>query len=577
MLGFLRRLFGRALPARPDTAARRTEATLLFLAEASTLLAELRDVPATLEKVAGLAVPHFADWCVVDLLEPAGTLRCVAVAHVDPAKVELARELRRRFPPDPANPQGVWHVLRTGRAELVEEISDARLAASITDPDRLRLLRELGLRSYVGVPLTVRGKVLGVLTFVTAESGRRYGPADLRLADDLAHRAAVAVENARLYGDLQEADRRKDEFLAMLAHELRNPLAPIRNALHIMRMPGANSEVVEKARQVTERQVQLLVRLVDDLLDVSRIMRGRIEPRKEPIELAAVIARAVETAQPILDAQGQELILQFPREPLPLEADPVRLAQVLGNLLNNAAKFSQRVGRVWLTAGREGDLAVVRVRDEGVGISAELLPRVFDLFMQADKSLERTRGGLGIGLTVVKRLVELHGGSVAAHSAGPGQGSEFVVRLPLAAKPVAARASSPAREPSGQAAIHRVLVVDDNVDAAESVAALLQLWGHEVRLAHTGPEAVQAAEAYRPEVVFLDIGLPGLNGYDVARRLRQRLELRGMVLAAVTGYGQENDRRRSQEAGFDYHLTKPVAPADLQRVLTRAVVRPGPD
>ncbi|MBV9126247.1 MAG: PAS domain S-box protein, partial [Planctomycetes bacterium] len=301
--------------ARDITARKRNEIALRFLAEASSLLAELLDVSSTLHRVAGLAVPRFADWCAVDLLEPDGTLKRVAVAHADPTRVELAHQLQHRFPPDPNSPLGVWNVLRTGTPELLADIPDSLLAETIQDPERLRLVRELGLKSYLAVPLTLRGKAFGVLTFIAAESGRRFGSDDLRVAENLAHRAAIAIDNARLYSELKEAGRRKDEWIAMLAHELRNPLAPIRNALHVMKMPGAGAEAIEQARQMTERQVQHMVRLVDDLLDVSRIMRGKIELRKEPVELASVITRGVETAQPMIDAQGQELILSVPPEP----------------------------------------------------------------------------------------------------------------------------------------------------------------------------------------------------------------------------------------------------------------------
>jgi PAS domain S-box-containing protein len=577
------RIIGASKIARDVTAAKQQEASLRFLAEASRLLAELLDVPSTLQRVAGLAVPHFADWCAVDMLEPDGSLQRLAVAHMDPARVELARALHRRCPPDPKAPLGVWNILRTGRSEILPKIPDSLLTEMVRDEGLLRTLRELGLRSYIGVPLTVRGRTLGVLTFVTSDSGRRYGPAELRLAEDLAHRAAVAVENARLYSDLKEADRRKDEFLAMLAHELRNPLAPIRNALHIMKMPGADAAAIEKAREMTERQVQQMVRLVDDLLDVSRIMRGRIDLRKEPVELAAVIARAAEAAQPMLDAQGQELILSVPPEPVWLDADPARLAQVIGNLLHNAAKFSERAGRVWLSASvatgeaapaaeagsapPPGPVVTIRVRDEGAGIAPDLLAHVFDLFVQGDKSLERSQGGLGIGLTVVRRLVEMHGGTVTAASEGLGKGCEFVVRLPVLAEAPRPEPAAPPGQLPAKVTARRVLVVDDNVDAAESVAMVLRLWGHDVRVAHNGPEALRAADEYLPEVVVLDIGLPGMSGYEVAQQLRQEPRFRGLVLAALTGYGQDSDRRRSAEAGFDHHLTKPVTPEALQQVL----------
>ncbi len=562
------KVVGASKIARDVTAARRHEAGLRFLAEASKVLGEQLDVSGTLQKVAALAVPQFADWCAVDLLGEDGSLRRVAVAHADPAKVELARELHRRYPPDPGARVGAWNVLRTRRPELLPDIPDSLLQETVKDPELLRVVRDLGLRSYLGVPLVVRDEVLGVFTFVLAESGRRYGPDDLRLAEDLAYRVAIALENARLYGELKEADRRKDEFLAMLSHELRNPLAPIRNALHLMKLPGANSEAVEHARQMTERQVAHMVRLVDDLLDVSRIMQGKVELRKEPAELAGVIASAVETAQPVIDAAGQQLLVSVPDEPLRLEADPVRLAQAIGNLLHNAAKFSQRAGRIWLTAGREGGEAVVRVRDEGAGIHPDLLPSIFDLFVQGDRSLERSQGGLGIGLTLVRKLIEQHGGTVTAHSAGPGKGSEFVVRLP-GLLPASVPAPAAGAAPPAHAAPRRVLVVDDNVDAAESTAMLLRMWGHEVRLAHNGPEALRAAEPFRPEVVLLDIGLPGMSGYEVARRLREQPGSRDAVLIAVTGYGHEDDRRTSAGAGIDYHLTKPVDPEVLEPLLAQ--------
>lgn len=563
--------------ARDITASKRQESGLRFLAGASKLLAELLDVSSTLQRVAGLAVPQFADWCAVDLLNPDGSLQRVAVAHVDPAKVQLAHTLHRRYPADPAAPLGMLNILRTGKSELLSEIPDSLLKDAAADDELLGILRELGLRSYIGVPLAVRGKMLGVITFVAAESGRQYGAADLKLAEDLAQRAAIAIENAQLYSELREGDRRKDEFLAMLAHELRNPLAPIRSALQVMKTAGANAETVEQAREVTERQVQHLVRLVDDLLDVSRIMRGRIELRKQPVELAAVIARAIETAQPMLDSQHQQLVLTVPSDPLWVEADPTRLAQVVSNLVHNAAKFSEPSSHIALSAERNGTDVVLRVRDEGAGIRGDLLPHIFDLFVQGDRSLERSQGGLGIGLTVVRELIESHGGTITVHSEGPGKGSEFVVRLP-ALREAPRQMPSDSDEgdrPAPVSASRRILVVDDNVDAAESIAVLLGLWGYEVQLAHNGPEALRAAEKYQPEVIVLDIGLPEMSGYEVAQRLQQDPYSKKAVLVAVTGYGQEDDRRRSRAAGFDYHLTKPVDPSALQQLL--ASLSPGPN
>ena len=554
------------------TDRRKGELASRFLARASATLAALVDYESTLEKVAQLAVPAFADWCAVDMVDATGVLQRVAVAHVDPDKIEFVRELGRRYPPDPHAVQGVHNVLRTGRSELLESIPEALIVKAARDEEHLRLIRALGLQSYLCVPLASRGKVLGVLTFATAESERRFTPDDLALAEDLAHRAAVAIENARLYSEAREADRRKDHFLAMLAHELRNPLAPIQNALGILRTGAADTETLGFVREIMERQVQHLVRLVDDLLDVSRIMRGKVELRKERVELAAVIQRAVEAARPPIDSHRHQLTVALAPEPVWLEADPVRLAQVLGNLLNNSAKYTPDNGHIWLSGRCEGGEVVVRVRDTGVGIAADTLPRVFDLFMQADSSLGRSQGGLGIGLTLVRNLVEMHGGGVQAFSQGPGLGSEFVVRLPLPVEGKAAQSAdgegntplSPPPQP------WHILLVDDNVDAVNSLALMLRLQGYDVRVAHDGTEALEAVRTFTPDVGVLDLGMPGMDGYELARRLRLQPGLAGILLVALTGWGQEEYRRRSREAGFDHHLVKPADPKVLRELLARS-------
>ena len=355
---------------------------------------------------------------------------------------------------------------------------------------------------------------------------------------------------------LRVADRRKDEFLATLAHELRNPLAPIRNSLHMLRLAGSSDPAVERVRETMERQVNHMVRLVDDLLEVSRITRGKIELRKERVELAAVIRSAVETSQPLIDSARPQLALSIPSEPLTLEADPVRLAQVFANLLNNAAKYTDGAGQIWLTARRDGRAVAVSVRDTGIGIPADMLPRVFEMFTQMDGSRRRSQGGLGIGLTLVQSLVELHGGTVTAASDGPGKGSEFVVRLPLAES-----AADDTARPQSSARLRlplRVLVVDDNHDAADSLGMLLKCFGAEVHIVYDGPAALQAMAVYRPVAAFLDIGMAGMDGNEVARRIRQQPEFRDVMLVAVTGWGQAEDRRRTRAAGFDYHLVKPT-------------------
>ena len=366
---------------------------------------------------------------------------------------------------------------------------------------------------------------------------------------------------------LKEADRRKNEFLAMLAHELRNPLAPIRNAVQVLRLTGGNSEAVQSATEMMERQIGQMVRLVDDLLDVSRITRGKIELRRERIELASAVNHAVEAFRPNCERMDHELTVTLPPQPVYLNADPIRLAQIVGNLLNNACKFTDKGGRISLTVEREGEQAVIRVRDTGIGIAADQLPRIFDMFTQLDVSLERSVSGLGIGLMLVKTLVELHDGTVEVHCAGIGQGTEFVVRLPIMAATHQPSPPEPAVSEPTPATGRRILVVDDNWDSATSLVMLLELSGNEMHTAHDGLEAVEAAATFRPHVVLLDIGLPKLNGYEAARQIREQPWGKDMVLVALTGWGQEEARQKSRDAGFNGHLTKPVDFLSLEKLL----------
>jgi len=377
--------------------------------------------------------------------------------------------------------------------------------------------------------------------------------------------------------ELVAADRMKNELLALLAHELRNPLAPLRNAVQLLEMPEIDRSTLDQARDMMSRQIKNMARLVEDLLDVSRITQGKTRLRKEPVELVALLQRAVDLVRHHLKARDQELSLSLPDEPIPFEGDPTRLEQVFGNLLDNASKFTPQGGHIRLTAeiashdgkpNGEPSQVVMRVRDDGIGIAPEMLPRVFDLFVQAQSSLDRSQGGLGIGLTLVRTLVELHGGTIEAHSDGLGRGSEIVVRLPFEPQiqSAAAEAVGAAHSTDGNSP-RRILVVDDNVDTAQSMALLLRLKGHRVEVAHDGPAALETARSFEPEIVLLDIGLPGLDGYEVARRLREEARLSHALLVALTGYGQEEDRRRARYAGFDYHFTKPVDPTVLYRLI----------
>jgi PAS domain S-box-containing protein len=550
------------------TARKLAEQALRFLADASTALSALGDPKVTLGEVARQAVGFFADACLVDLVSENGPIERIVSVHSDPAKEALLERIQERFPLSWEDPSGSVRVLGSGRSRIIPDVSLAQMRRLARDPEHLKMIRELNPRSVICVPMVTRERVVGALSFGITESSRRFSAAEVAMAEDLARRAATALENARLYGEAREADRRQDEFLAMLSHELRNPLAPIRNALQLLGLRRGDPEVLDRAHAMMERQVDQLVRLVDDLLDVSRITQGKIRLQKERLELAPVVAHAVESCQSLIEARGHRIRVSLPEAPIVLDADPARLEQVLTNLLNNAAKYTEEGGSIELVAQVEAESVVLRIRDTGIGIAPEILPRVFDLFAQATPTLARSQGGLGIGLTLVRRLVEMHGGRVEAHSEGVGRGSEFVVFLPLgtespvveAAVPSAA-GSAPGRRP------RRVLVVDDNADSAESLILLTGMWGHETRLAHDGPGAVALASEFKPEIVLLDIGLPGMTGYDVARHLRAIPGLEGAFLVAMTGYGQEEDRRRSTAAGIDLHLVKPVDPAMLRKLL----------
>jgi PAS domain S-box-containing protein len=897
-------------------ALRQAEETARFLAEASRMLGSSLDYETTLANVARLAVPRYADWCTVDMAAGEGTLRLVALIHADPIKAELAHELRRRYPPEPNAPHGLLGVLRNGESVLRTRITPADRERAARDPEHLELLHRMDTRSLMRVPLQARGQTLGVLSFGSAQPDRHYGPDDLALAEDLARRAAMAIDNARLYQEAREeiqerrraaeglrsvasrarcilwyadveargdeglhwdlnlfdeeaarnlcpveippglsyvqawyesrlpedkarmdafgerevragrsysqafrcrlqdgricwlaedvrievrapghwnavgvcmditerkqaeeamresearfryifdcnmigigrwdgggsisdandallailgytredlqagtigwenltpaeyrpleeraveesrrtgwctpyekeyvrkdgsripvlvggafmdrdgekgvffaldltehrrlqeelqrraealaaADRRKDEFLAMLAHELRNPLAAIRNAVQVLQQMSPAEPRLTRAWEIIDRQVRHQARLLDDLLDVSRITQGRIELRREPLDLTRLVRDIAEDYRGLLEAAGLTLALALPEAPVWVEGDPTRLAQVVGNLLQNSAKFTDRGGHVSvklaveertsppsplpgeltsppnplpeagrgsqgpvpapahdagplearhpspLRGGAGGEVnkpggaggevnprsvAMLTVRDTGIGIELGVLPHVFEPFAQADRSLDRTRGGLGLGLALVKGLTELHGGDVRVESEGVGRGTTFTLFLPTAPAPSPSSAlAPPPRAPS--AGPIRILVVEDNRDAAETLRDLLELSGCRVAVAYSGPEAVAAAGPFRPEVVLCDLGLPGMDGYQVAAVLRQDPALSKTRLIAISGYGQQEDQRRSREAGFDLHLTKPVEFAELQRLLE---VRPEP-
>ena len=446
-------------------------------------------------------------------------------------------------------------------------------AVHLSDTDRL-MGYSRGAVDYVSVPIVP--ELLRAKVSVFSELYRRRREAEeltreleRRVAERTAELEDAVSRQLELAEQLRQMDRRKDEFLALLAHELRNPLAPLRNAVSILRLTESSDQEVLWCRGVIERQAAQLTRLVDDLLDVSRITLGKIKLRLQQLDLAGVIARAVETSRPLIDAHRHELLVTLPETPIRVEGDRARLTQVIANLLNNAAKYQNENGMISLTVERHSGFAEIRVRDRGIGIAPEMLTQVFELFAQGERTPDRAQGGLGIGLSLVKTVVELHGGRVSAFSDGPGRGSEFIVRLPCLLRELDGyRPGEDAEEELPECPPLRVLVVDDNRDAAESISKLLRHGGHEVTLAHDGEHALHLAAAERPSVVLLDIGLPGMDGYELCKRLRAT-GLPSALIVAMTGYGLERDRKRSQEAGFDTHLVKPVPPVELFRLMAQ--------
>ena len=545
------------------TDRKKAEENLRFFSETGTVLTALVDLEITMQKIARLAVPFFADWCVVDIVSSRGKIERVAFAHREAAQEPVLKELLDR------SPSG-WHpaalearVLRFGRPEFASHVPDDFIETLGCDSEVRRLLERLHPVSYAIVPLLVREQAIGTLSFVSSDAGRRYSSADLELATELARRAAVAIDNARLYRELTDAQRQKDDFLAMLAHELRNPLAAILYANEILK---ATDETDNPAAEVIDRQLGNLTHLIDDLLDVSRITQDKIQLKKESIDGATVAQRAIATAEPLIKSRGHELAVDISSSPMPLVVDPVRAEQVLVNLLTNAAKYTREGGTITVRAYPEGDHVVFKVKDTGIGIPPEMLPRVFELFTQVEQSLDRSQGGLGIGLTVVRKLVGMHDGRVSVKSEGVGCGSEFTVGLPLSREAVLDVSIAPEAASGGGS--QKILVVDDNVDTAKSILELLRRKGFAAAVAHDGHAALEMARSFGPDVVLLDLGLPGIDGYRVAKILRSEARFAKVRFIALSGYGQPEDRNRSREAGFNHHLVKPVAFKALLSILS---------
>jgi signal transduction histidine kinase/DNA-binding response OmpR family regulator len=530
-----------------------------LLAEASRLLSRSLDFDATLTSLYRTVVPALADGCQLVLYD---ANRDIWFAHVpaDDAAIDatVSSSHSRVEQVDPRLAEAVRDAVESGHAQSI-------------DPDSIRNAPDLGPRkkwsSAVVVPLIARDVPLGAIVCCAAR--RQFEPADLALVENLAGRAATALDNAQLFQTIRDGERRKDEFLAMLGHELRNPLAAITNAGELTKLLDPDEATFDEALEIIRQQAALMKRLVDDLLDVSRITSGRVQLQKSLVDAGEIITRVAESNDILFSSRNHKLHLNTPPEGTVLEADPYRLEQILSNLLVNAAKYTDPGGEIWFSVRREGADVVFRVRDSGIGIGPDLLPNVFDLFAQANRSLHRAEGGLGIGLTIVRGLAELHGGRVSVSSEGFGHGAEFTVSLPAEAdvpKPVA---PLPPIKSDSACQPRRVLVVEDQPALSRVTVALLEKLGHEVRAAADGPEALLAVREYNPEIVLLDIGLPGMDGYEVARCLRSEMGDDAPLLVAMTGYSQHEVNRHSRKAEFDHHLVKPADMGVLRELLTQ--------
>ncbi len=566
--------------------ARRRLAIMADAAEAFS--APDMSLKGVLEAIARRTSEATGDGCVLRLLSDDGVWLDVRAAWAPPGAAESPSAQAGRIP---AAEGLAGHALRSLETLSIPAVDPASLAEA-SDEERRAWLGEARVHSLILAPLHVAGRALGTLSVARTRPHEPHEQEDRLLVEGLSGRAASVIQKARLYDEIRRngrlleetlareqaarkeaetANRSKDEFLAMLGHELRNPLSPMLTALELMKLRGG--EAHQRERTIVERQVQHLVRLVDDLLDVSRITRGKVALKRRPVELHEVVASALEMASPLLESRRHRLVTSVPRAGLLVEADPHRLAQVFANLLMNSAKYTEPGGTVEVRGDREASQVVLRVRDSGMGIAPDLLPRVFDLFVQAHSALDRSQGGLGLGLTIVRTLVQMHGGVVRVASAGQGKGSEFTVELPaLDASALVPRPPPPTTAPRGSLAVaQRVLGVDDNVDAAEALGEALSALGYSTATAFDGPGALDAAAKEPPQVAFLDIGLPVMDGYELARRLRELLGP-SVKLVALTGYGQDHDRARSLDAGFDEHLVKPVELARIEALLHRVAL-----
>jgi PAS domain S-box-containing protein len=584
---------------------KKAEESQRFLAEASAILNRSLDYETRLSELAELAVPHIADWCAVDMLDEDGLPHLLSVAHVDTARAETARELRRRYPLEPGAAYGVPNVLRTGEPEVHSEITDSSLAAYAADSEQLQLIRHLGARSGMIVPLVARGRTLGAITFMIADSERRYSASDLVLAHELAHRAALAIDNARLYGEAQAANRLRDEFLATVSHELRTPLNAILGWAQLLREGKLDEDGSGHAFEIIERNAKIQASLIEDILDVSRIITGKLRLDAEAVELVPLTEAAIDVVRPAAQAREIQLAVSLDPRAGSIRGDVNRLQQVVWNLLSNAIKFTPEGGRVMIKLQRVDNNASIVVSDTGIGIKPEFLPHVFDRFRQADSAFTRKHSGLGLGLAIVRHIVEMHGGTVRAESEGEGRGATFIVSLPLGQPRISESGlliagpwnetridtarlsdqhttSNNSGDQQSEIAMlegARVLVVDDENDARELIEAVLSRRGARVIAVATASEALGTLlecgpEAW-PDVIVSDIGMPNIDGLEFMRKVRAMESNRSARAHAIalTGYAGDDDRAGALAAGYDVHIAKPFDPAGLANAVATATRR----
>ena len=557
-----------------------------FLSEVASVLAGSLEYERTLKLIARLAVPYAADWCAVDICREGGVIERLAVAHVDPSKARLAEELRARYEDAEAR-YSVPYVVSHGTPALVPQITDEMVVASAKgDEERIALIRSLGLSSFMCVPLVAHGRTVGALTFATGESQRHYTEQDLAFANDIAHRAALAVENARAYEEAQRASRLKDEFLATLSHELRTPLNAILGYSRMLRARLIQPDRQDKAIDTVERNASALTQIVEDVLDVSRIISGKVRLDVQAVDVPRVVEHAVESIMPAANAKEIRVRTVIDPRAAPVSGDPGRLQQVMWNLLSNAVKFTPRGGQVQVRAERVNSHVELVVSDTGIGIDAAFVPHLFERFRQADASTTRERGGLGLGLAIARHLVEMHGGTIHAASGGRDCGATFTVRLPLMiVHPMTTteRRVHP-RGLSEQTFTHvpdlsglRVLAVDDDRDALNMIAEILQVAGAEVTGVDSAADALAALNASRPNVIIADIGMPQMDGFQFVAQLRQSsdVSLRDIPVAALTAYARSEDRAKALRSGFQIHLAKPIDPAELMAAVAALAKRTG--